>query len=142
MELKRIKELVFSIREDWPYEGQVKGFLLKLLEDCEGSDWLKTACCLKLLIESGIQMLYLRRFKPEERERVLRRRARRAASFNMSMLERSGLPGPYKAKVLRAYLAIAAYVHPSPEALEQSLRPRDVEKAVEAIELLFSALAK
>ncbi|MGC9169324.1 MAG: hypothetical protein ACP5HD_01085 [Thermoproteus sp.] len=134
-----VRRAVEAIEEQSEYERSVKAFALKVLDSCRRSgDRLTLACCLKLLIEIGIQMRYMRRFPPEARLDVLKRRGRRGVSFNMSMLERSGLPGPYKRRVLRTYLKVSSYVHPSPEAMTGDMPDDLVTEVFEVLSLLYS----
>ncbi len=135
-----VREAVEGVEETSEYEKAAKTFALKMLERCERAiDRFELACCLKLLLEVGIQLAYMRRFKPEARLEVLRRRSRRAVAFNMSMLERSGLPGPYKKRILRTYLKVSSYVHPSLEALQGEIPDELVAKAVEILVMIYRA---
>ncbi|CCC81312.1 hypothetical protein [Thermoproteus tenax] len=93
-------------------------------------------------MELGIQLAYLRRFPPDKRMEVLRRRERRGLAFNMSMLERSGLPGPHKARILRTYLKVAAYVHPTTRAMSDNIDEELERRALESIHLIFKAVVK
>ncbi len=134
-----VEEAVRSVDESSDYEKAAKRFALKVLDRCRKADGLELACCLKLLMEIGIQLLYMRRFKPEARMYVLRKRSKRGLAFNMSMLERSGLPGPYKRRILRTYLKIASYVHPSAEALQGEVPGDLVSKAMEVLIMIYKA---
>ncbi|MEZ0248955.1 MAG: hypothetical protein ABWJ97_06750 [Thermoproteus sp.] len=137
---ERIEEAIRAVGDESEYEKSIKSLAAKTLSYCRDAEGLSRACCLKLLIEIGIQLHYMRRFPPEERPKVFRRRGKRAVAFNISMLERSGLPGPYKRKVLRAYLKVSSYVHPSPEAASGEIPDDVVKKAVDVLIMLFERI--
>lgn len=136
---EELEEAIKGVEEASDYEKAVKRFALDVLNKCKNAEGLELACCLKLLMEIGIQILYMKRFKPEARMDVLKRRSERGVAFNMSMLERSGLPGPYKKRILRTYLKIASYVHPSVEALQGQLPGDLASKAIEVLVMIYSS---
>ena len=95
------------------------------------------ALCAKAILELAIQMLYMSQFEPSKRMSVLSRWARRGASFSISMLAKSrGVPGPVKRRVLRAYLRVAEYVHPSPSGFQEP-GSEELARVAEAVKALI-----
>ena len=81
---------------------------------------------LKLAVETAVQHAYysLQGVAFEEALPLIRRRSRAAASFTATMVRRlKGVHGPRKAWVLKTYLRVAEYVHPSARLHEAGGEP-------------------
>ena len=92
-----------------------------MINNLKHNHHLDVARSLKLLLECGIQSLYLYSKYEGDSDKIfkeLRRRSRLGVSFNMSMISRIPNLNPrVKKELVKTYLEVSKYVHPTIELL-------------------------
>lgn len=94
----------------------ILGQLGKAMENlgCDTYGAICIYCLLKLLLEAMVQYIYIRSIGIEDPIAYVRRRSRGYASFSVTMIKRlRNVHGSKKRWILKIYLQIAKFVHPS-----------------------------